>query len=38
MTDLGTPFGGSTYARAINDRGQIVGASGPRGFVWEKVI
>ena len=37
MTDLGT-LGGTSDARGINARGQVVGISGNRAFVWEKGV
>ena len=34
MTDLGTLGGSFSTALDLNDRGQVVGTSGSRGFVW----
>lgn len=41
LVDLGDLGSGSSYASAVNDRGQIVGTSWtaagePRGFIWER--
>jgi probable HAF family extracellular repeat protein len=38
MIDLGSLGSGYTQARAINDRGQVVGDSGGRAFLWERGV